>query len=52
MTQYNSLNIKLFNLQLNKLKPRKKNDTEVSFNFFSNIAGDFNDENNFLQSHY
>ena len=29
MAQYNSLNIKLSNLQLNKLKPAIKNKTEV-----------------------
>ena len=30
MTQYNTLNIKLSNLQLNKLKSEKKNGTEVT----------------------
>ena len=29
MTQYNSLNVKLSNLQLNKLKVAIKNETEV-----------------------
>ena len=33
MTQYNSLNIKLSNWQLNKLKSGIKNSTEVSFSF-------------------
>ena len=47
MTQYNILNVKLFNLQLNKLKSRINNGTEVSLNLFSNVAGDSNDENNF-----
>ena len=30
MIQYNSLNVKLSNLQLNKLKPGIKNNTEVT----------------------
>ena len=47
MTQYNILNVKLFNLQLNKLKSRINNGTEVSSNLSSNVAGDSNDENNF-----
>ena len=29
MTKYNTLNLKLFNSQLNKLKSRIENDTEV-----------------------
>ena len=33
MTQYNSLNIKLSNWQLNKLKSGIKNSTEVSLSF-------------------
>ena len=47
MTQYNILNVKLFNLQLSKLKSRINNGTEVSLNLSSNVAGDSNDENNF-----
>ena len=35
MTQYNTLNVKLSNLQLNKLKSRIKNGTEVTFGFSS-----------------
>ena len=42
------LNIKLSNMQLNKLKFVIKNGTEVTLNFSSNIFGDSNDENNFL----
>ena len=30
MTQYNTLNVKLFNSQLDKLKSRIKNGTEVT----------------------
>ena len=33
MTQYNTLNIKLSNLQLNKLKSGIKNGTEVTLKF-------------------
>ena len=47
MTQYNTLNAKVSNLQLNKLKSAIKNGTEVTVNLSSNIIGDSNDENNF-----
>ena len=47
MTQYNTLNVKLFNSQLNKLKFAIKNGTGLTLNLLSNIIGDFNDENNF-----
>ena len=49
MTQYNMLNIKLSNLQLNKLKSVIKMELKQLLNFSSNIFGDSNDENNFLQ---
>ena len=45
MTQYNTLNVKLSNSQLNKLKSAIKNGTDVTFSL--NIVGDSNDENNF-----
>ena len=48
MTQYNTLNVKLCNSQLNKLKFGIKNGTEVTFKISSNINGDSNSENNFL----
>ena len=49
MTQYNMLNVKLSNSQLNKLKSEsKKNGTEVTLNLSLNIVGDSNDESNFL----
>ena len=32
MTQYNTLNVKLSNSRLNKLKPGLKNGTEVTLN--------------------
>ena len=49
MTQYNTLNVKLFILQLNKLKSAIKNGAAVTLNLSSNIIGGSNDENNFLQ---
>ena len=47
MTQYNSLNIKLSNSQLNKLKPATKNETDVILRLLSNMIGNSNDETNF-----
>ena len=40
MTQYNSLNLKLSNSQLNKLKSATKNETEVVLRLSSNMIGD------------
>ena len=37
MTQYNSLNVKLSNSQLNKLKSLIKNETDVVLRISSNI---------------
>ena len=47
MTQYNSLNVKLSNSQLNKLKSAIKNETEVVLRLSSNMIGDSNDKTNF-----
>ena len=47
MTQYNTLNVKLSNSQLNKLKSGTKIGTEVTLKLSSNVVGDSNDENNF-----
>ena len=47
MTQYNTLNVKLSNLRLNKLKFGIKNGTEVALNFSSNLIRNSNDETNF-----
>ena len=47
MTQYNTLNIKMSNLQLNKLKSGITNSTEVPLNPASNMIGDSNDKTNF-----
>ena len=38
MTQYNTLNVKLSNSQLNKLKSGIKNGTEVTFKLSSNVV--------------
>ena len=45
MTQYNSLNVKLSNSQLNKLKLAIKNETEVVLRLYSKMIG--GNENNF-----
>ena len=47
MAQYNSLNVKFSNSQLNKLKSTIKNETEVTLKLSSNVVGDSNDENKF-----
>ena len=47
MNQYNTLNVKLSNSQLNKLKPGIKHGTEVTLNLSSNLIGNSNDETNF-----
>ena len=43
MTQYNSLNVKLSNSQLNKLKPAIKNETDVILRISSGMVGNSND---------
>ena len=45
MTQYNSLNVKSLNSQLNKLKSAIKKETEVVLRLSSNMIG--NNETNF-----
>ena len=45
MTQYKTLNVKLSNSQLNKLKSAIKNETEVVLRLSSNMIGD--NETNF-----
>ena len=47
MSQYNSLNVKLPNSQLNKLKPAIKNEAEVVLRPSSNMVGNSNDDANF-----
>ena len=47
MTQYNSLNVKVSNSQLNKLKSAVKNETDVILWLSSNMIGNSEDEANF-----
>ena len=47
MTQYSSLNVKLSNSQLNKLKSSIKNETDVVLRISSNMVGNSNDHTNF-----
>ena len=47
MTQYNSLNLKLSNSQLNKLKSAIKNESEVVLRLSSNMIGNSDDKTNF-----
>ena len=47
MTQYNSLNVKLSNSQLNKLKSAMKSGTGVILRLSSNMIGNSDDETNF-----
>ena len=47
MTQYNSLNVKLSNSQLNKLKSAIKNETDVVLRLSSNMIGRSDNETNF-----
>ena len=47
MTQYNSLNVKLSNSQLNKLKSSIKNETDVVLRISSNMVSNSKDNTNF-----
>ena len=47
MTQYNSLNVKLSNSQLNKLKSSIKNETDVVLRLSSSMVGNSSDNTNF-----
>ena len=47
MNQYSSLNVKLSNSQLNKLKSSIKNETDVVLRISSNMVGNSNDNTNF-----
>ena len=47
MTQCNTLNVKLSNSQLNKLKSSIKNETEVTLYPSLNVIRNSNDETNF-----
>ena len=47
MTQYNSLNVKLSNSHLNKLKSAIKNETDMILRLSSNMIDNSDDETNF-----
>ena len=47
MTQYISLNVKLLNSKLNKLKSATKNETDVLLRLSSNMIGNSDAETNF-----
>ena len=47
MSQYNNLNVKLSNSQLNKLKSAIKSENEVVLRLSSNMVGNPNNETNF-----
>ena len=49
MTQYNTLNVKLSNSQLHKLKFEIINRSEATLKLSSNTVGNSIDENNFPQ---
>ena len=45
MTQYNSLNVKMSNSQLSKLKSAIKNENDVVLRLSPNMVGNSNDNN-------
>ena len=47
LLNYDTLNVKLSYLQLNKLKSWIKNVTQVTSNLPSNAVGEWNDDSNF-----
>ena len=47
MTQYNRVNVKLSNSQLNKLKSAIKNENDVVIRLSPNMIGESNDKTNF-----
>ena len=47
MTHYNSLNVKLSNSQLSKLKSAIKNENDIVLRISSNMVGNSNDNTNF-----
>ena len=47
MTQYNSLNVKLSNSQLNKLKSSIKDEIDIVLRISSNMVSNANDNTNF-----
>ena len=51
MSQYNSLNLRLSNSRLNKLKSAIKNESDVVLRLSSNTIGNSGDETNFPQTY-
>ena len=49
MPQYNALNVRLSNSQLNKLKAAIENGTEVTLNLLAILIDNCNDEIDFLK---
>ena len=47
MAQYSTLNVKLSNSKLNKMKSDIKNGTEVTLNLSSNVIGNSDNKTNF-----
>ena len=47
MIQYNNLNVKLWNSQLNKFKSAIKNETDVVLRLSSNMIGNSDNKTNF-----
>ena len=52
MTQYNSVNVKLSDSQLNKSKSAIKKTTEITLKLSPNIISNSNDETNFTHRYY
>ena len=52
MTQYNSLNVKLSNSQLNNLKSALKNETEIVLRLSSNMIGNCDNETDFHKNYF
>ena len=52
MTQYNSVNVKLSNSQLNKLKSEIKNENDVVMRLSPSMIGDSNDKVIFHMNYY
>ena len=49
MAQYNALNVRLSNSQLNKWKAAVENGIEVTLNLLTNLIDNYNDEIDFLK---
>ena len=47
MTQYNFLNVKLSNSQLNNMQSEIKNNIKITLKLSSNVIADSNDKNTF-----